>query len=58
MISVLNLTCKQIKQFVDGHNRRRLSIAKGEIENQPAGNNLKQMVSSFLNYICIYLLIL
>lgn len=48
MFSVLDLTCEQIKQFVDGHNRRRLSIAKGKIENQPAGNNLNQLVR--LNY--------
>lgn len=50
VFSVLNLTCQQIKEFVDGHNHRRLSIARGIIENQPAGNNLKQMVSLFFKF--------
>lgn len=44
-ISVLNLSCQQIKAFVDGHNSRRQQLAKGEIEGQPAASEMKFMVS-------------
>lgn len=50
LFSVVHLTCQQIKKFVDGHNRVRLAVAKGKMPNQPAGNNLKLMVSSFYGF--------
>lgn len=42
---VLDLSCKQIRAFVDGHNSRRLSLAKGTVSNQPAASEMKYMVS-------------
>lgn len=51
VFSVVHLTCQQIKKFVDGHNRVRLAVAKGKVPNQPAGNNLKLMVSFFLDFV-------
>ncbi|CAH2071295.1 unnamed protein product, partial [Iphiclides podalirius] len=41
---LLNLSCKQIRAFVDGHNSRRLQLAKGEVPGQPAASEMKLMV--------------
>lgn len=41
---VLDLSCKQIRAFVDGHNSRRLSLAKGNVSNQPAASEMKYIV--------------
>ncbi|XP_063824559.1 venom allergen 5-like [Ostrinia nubilalis] len=41
---VLNLSCQQIKKFVDGHNIRRQQLAKGEIGGQPAASEMKFMI--------------
>ncbi|XP_023950980.1 venom allergen 5 2 [Bicyclus anynana] len=41
---VLDLTCDQIRAFVDGHNSRRLQLAKGQVPNQPAASEMGIMV--------------
>ncbi|XP_045765701.1 venom allergen 5-like [Maniola jurtina] len=41
---VLELTCSQIREFVDGHNIRRLQLARGEVPNQPAASEMRLMV--------------
>nr|QTY40917.1 venom polypeptide precursor [Doratifera vulnerans] len=41
---VLNLSCKQIKSFVDGHNFRRELLATGRVSGQPAATDMKYMV--------------
>ncbi|CAH2105746.1 unnamed protein product [Euphydryas editha] len=41
---VLDLSCKQIRAFVDGHNSRRLSLAKGSVPNQPAASEMKYII--------------
>ncbi|XP_049869981.1 venom allergen 3-like isoform X2 [Pectinophora gossypiella] len=41
---LLKLTCKEIHQFVDGHNSRRLQVAKGELKDQPAASEMKSVV--------------
>ncbi|XP_072939993.1 venom allergen 5-like [Epargyreus clarus] len=41
---LIDLSCKQIKGFVDGHNMRRLRLAKGEVYNQPAASEMKFMM--------------
>ncbi|CAH0702957.1 unnamed protein product [Spodoptera exigua] len=38
------LSCKQIRSLVDGHNSRRLQIAKGKIPKQPAASEMKMML--------------
>ncbi|XP_021188834.3 venom allergen 5 [Helicoverpa armigera] len=38
------LSCKQIRAFVDGHNSRRLQVAKGKLPGQPAASEMKMMV--------------
>ncbi|KAL0882405.1 hypothetical protein ABMA27_000889 [Loxostege sticticalis] len=40
----VQLSCQQIKQFVDGHNLHRLDAALGHIPRQPASSNMKPMV--------------
>ncbi|KAL0832787.1 hypothetical protein ABMA28_000952 [Loxostege sticticalis] len=40
----VQLSCEQIKQFVDGHNLHRLDAALGHIPRQPAASNMKPMV--------------
>ncbi|CAH2071301.1 unnamed protein product, partial [Iphiclides podalirius] len=40
----MNLTCKQIRAFVDGHNSRRLQLAKGQVPGQPPASGMKLMV--------------
>ncbi|XP_037296592.1 scoloptoxin SSD976, partial [Manduca sexta] len=42
--SVQKLTCKQIKQFVDGHNSRRFLLSQGKVPGQPAAAEMKYMV--------------
>jgi hypothetical protein len=49
---VLNLSCPQIKKFVDGHNWRRQQLVKGSIQGQPAASEMKYMV--FFPFINIY----
>ncbi|CAH2242192.1 jg13953, partial [Pararge aegeria aegeria] len=44
VLQVLQLTCSQVRDFVDGHNSRRLRLAKGEIPNQPAASDMGQVV--------------
>lgn len=39
-----DLSCEQIRAFVDGHNMRRLKVAKGEVANQPAASEMKFML--------------
>ncbi|XP_059046094.1 venom allergen 5.02-like [Achroia grisella] len=39
-----NLTCKQIREIVDGHNLRRWALAKGEVSGQPAASSMNYMV--------------
>ncbi|CAK1598787.1 unnamed protein product [Parnassius mnemosyne] len=41
---LINLSCNQIRAFVDGHNSRRLQLAKGEVSGQPAASDMKFMV--------------
>ncbi|XP_068631313.1 venom allergen 5-like [Battus philenor] len=41
---LVNLSCNQIRAFVDGHNSRRLQLAQGKVEGQPAASNMKFMV--------------
>ncbi|XP_047984158.1 scoloptoxin SSD552-like [Leguminivora glycinivorella] len=38
------LSCAQIKQFVDGHNVRRQQVARGAVPRQPTASNMKYMV--------------
>ncbi|XP_014367134.2 scoloptoxin SSD976 [Papilio machaon] len=40
----IELTCEQIRAFVDGHNNRRLIVAKGLVPGQPAASNMEFMV--------------
>ncbi|VVD01845.1 venom allergen 5 2-like [Leptidea sinapis] len=45
LVKCLNgLSCEQIKAFVDGHNERRLQLARGEVPNQPAAALMKSVV--------------
>ncbi|CAH0407271.1 unnamed protein product [Chilo suppressalis] len=41
---MLNLSCQQIKSFVDGHNIRREQLANGKVPGQPAASEMKYMV--------------
>ncbi|XP_026746524.1 venom allergen 5-like [Trichoplusia ni] len=41
---VLNLTCTQIREFVDGHNERRLQLAQGIVHGHPPASLMKKMV--------------
>ncbi|XP_050343526.1 venom allergen 5-like [Nymphalis io] len=41
---VLDLSCKEIRAFIDGHNSRRLSLAKGNVQKQPAASEMKYMI--------------
>ncbi|XP_022825449.1 venom allergen 5-like [Spodoptera litura] len=41
---LVRLSCKHIRTLVDGHNSRRLQIAKGSILNQPAAAEMKMML--------------
>ena len=41
---LLKLSCKEIRQFVDGHNSRRLQLAKGSVPNQPAASQMLSVV--------------
>ncbi|CAG4992959.1 unnamed protein product [Parnassius apollo] len=41
---LINLSCNQIRAFVDGHNFRRLQLAKEEVPGQPAASDMKLMV--------------
>ncbi|KAL0882400.1 hypothetical protein ABMA27_000884 [Loxostege sticticalis] len=41
---VKDLSCEQIKEFVDGHNSRRQQLLKGEVEGQPAASEMNYMV--------------
>ncbi|XP_050562580.1 venom allergen 5.02 [Spodoptera frugiperda] len=38
---LVRLSCKQIRTLVDGHNSRRLLVAKGLIQDQPAAADMK-----------------
>lgn len=46
---MLTLSCRQIREFVRGHNSRRLLVAKGKVPGQPAASDMKMMVCSFIN---------
>ncbi|XP_075972032.1 venom allergen 5-like [Anticarsia gemmatalis] len=39
-----SLECSQIRAFVDGHNSRRLQVAKGRVHGQPAASDMKTMM--------------
>ncbi|RVE44822.1 hypothetical protein evm_010535 [Chilo suppressalis] len=41
---LLKLTCEDKEAFVNGHNMRRLMIAKGELPGQPAAANMKHII--------------
>ncbi|XP_052749346.1 venom allergen 5.02-like [Galleria mellonella] len=41
---ILELTCDHVREFVDGHNSRRLALAKGEVPAQPAASTMNLMV--------------
>ncbi|XP_068631331.1 venom allergen 5.01-like [Battus philenor] len=41
---LMNLSCKQIRSFVDGHNSRRLDLAKGQVPGQPPASAMKMMI--------------
>ncbi|CAK1598783.1 unnamed protein product [Parnassius mnemosyne] len=41
---LINLSCKQVRAFVDGHNSRRLQLAKGQIPGQPPASVMKLMI--------------
>ncbi|CAG9795272.1 unnamed protein product [Diatraea saccharalis] len=43
---ILNLSCQQIRSFVDGHNNRRQQLANGKVPGQPAASVMKYMVRS------------
>ncbi|XP_053604166.1 venom allergen 3-like [Plodia interpunctella] len=38
------LTCKQVREIVDGHNERRLRLAKGNVSGQPPASEMKYMI--------------
>ncbi|OWR43670.1 SCP-related protein precursor [Danaus plexippus plexippus] len=38
------LNCDNIREFVDGHNDRRLKLAKGEVENQPPASEMQYLI--------------
>ncbi|KAJ8733231.1 hypothetical protein PYW08_001529 [Mythimna loreyi] len=40
---LISLSCGQIRAFVDGHNTRRLLIARGKVPGQPAASEMKMM---------------
>ncbi|KAM3967282.1 venom allergen 5 2-like [Aphomia sociella] len=40
----VNLSCEQIRHFVDGHNTRRQRVAQGTIPGQPAASDMGYMV--------------
>ncbi|KAM3967190.1 venom allergen 5 [Aphomia sociella] len=40
----IELSCNQIRAFVDGHNWRRLELAKGSVPGQPAASTMNYMV--------------
>ncbi|CAG4992820.1 unnamed protein product [Parnassius apollo] len=40
----VTLTCDQIREFVDGHNTRRLKVAQGLVPGQPAASDMQFMV--------------
>ncbi|KAI8424431.1 hypothetical protein MSG28_002925 [Choristoneura fumiferana] len=41
---MIDLSCRQIQAFVDGHNSRRLKVAKGEVHGQPAASKMKSVI--------------
>ncbi|KPI91338.1 Venom allergen 5.02 [Papilio xuthus] len=41
---LINLSCKQIRAFVDGHNARRLQLVKGQVPGQPPASDMKLMM--------------
>ncbi|CAH0725331.1 unnamed protein product, partial [Brenthis ino] len=41
---VLDLSCSQIRTFVDGHNNNRYKLAKGEVPKQPPASEMKYMI--------------
>ncbi|CAG9795270.1 unnamed protein product [Diatraea saccharalis] len=41
---ILNLSCQQIRSFVDGHNNRRQQLANGKVPGQPAASVMKYMI--------------
>ncbi|KAJ2952122.1 hypothetical protein O0L34_g4397 [Tuta absoluta] len=41
---VWQLDCDTIRQFVDGHNWRRMEIARGQVGDQPAASKMNSMV--------------
>ncbi|KAI5644473.1 cysteine-rich secretory protein family domain-containing protein [Phthorimaea operculella] len=41
---VWQLNCDTIRRFVDGHNSRRLEIASGQVDDQPAASKMYSMV--------------
>ncbi|RVE44821.1 hypothetical protein evm_010534 [Chilo suppressalis] len=41
---LIELSCHDIRLFVDGHNSRRLLVAKGEVDKQPAATNMNYLV--------------
>ncbi|KAI8424435.1 hypothetical protein MSG28_002927 [Choristoneura fumiferana] len=41
---LIDLSCRQIHTFVDGHNSRRLKVAKGEVYGQPAASKMKSVI--------------
>ncbi|KAJ8733233.1 hypothetical protein PYW08_001531 [Mythimna loreyi] len=41
---LIPIACPQIREFVDGHNTRRLLVAQGKVSGQPAASEMKMMV--------------
>ncbi|XP_026322315.1 venom allergen 5-like [Hyposmocoma kahamanoa] len=41
---LINLSCKDIQAFVDGHNWRRLLLAQGKVAGQPAAKHMQMML--------------
>ncbi|CAG9795273.1 unnamed protein product [Diatraea saccharalis] len=42
--NLIPLSCKDKKAFVNGHNLRRQKIARGEVPNQPAADDMKFII--------------
>ncbi|OWR41341.1 SCP-related protein precursor [Danaus plexippus plexippus] len=41
---VLELSCKDIRTFVNGHNNRRLMLARGNLTDQPAASQMNSVI--------------